>query len=234
MFEKWVAAAIAVAAHFFCFRWGMGERIKNSFCVKNVISLVTQADTSMWCVIGNATYNVYVVAKGQQNVMIFDERRNIPMNSLAVRKNDTKNVVAFIAIASLAVCAAVLVSANPTFAAEGISTLFGEAGKIANAVMAGFQGLVLTVAIAAGVYTMIRGLMASDPKETAQLLLLRLWRSLLPPSSVGFRLWQLRLSSAKSKTELGKGPARSGLPTNGRTAFLGAKFKRKVENKACK
>lgn len=133
-----------------------------------MISLVTQADTSMWCVIGNATYNVYVVAKGQQNVMIFDERRNIPMNSLAVRKNDTKNVVAFIAIASLAVCAAVLVSANPTFAAEGISKLFGEAGKIANAVMAGFQGLVLTVAIAAGVYTMIRGLMASDPKETAQ------------------------------------------------------------------
>lgn len=133
-----------------------------------MISLVTQADTSMWCVIGNATYNVYVVAKGQQNVMIFDERRNIPMNSLAVRKNDTKNVVAFIAIASLAVCAAVLVSANPTFAAEGISKLFGELGKIANAVMAGFQGLVLTVAIAAGVYTMIRGLMASDPKETAQ------------------------------------------------------------------
>ena len=142
-----------------------------------MIPLVTQADTSMWCVIGNATYNVYVVAKGQQNVMIFDERRNIPMNSLAVRKNDTKNVVAFIAIArvvafiaiaSLAVCAAVLVSANPTFAAEGISKLFGEAGKIANAVMAGFQGLVLTVAIAAGVYTMIRGLMASDPKETAQ------------------------------------------------------------------
>lgn len=137
-----------------------------------MISLVTQADTSMWCVIGNATYNVYVVAKGQQNVMIFDERRNIPMNSLAVRKNDTKNVVknvvAFIAIASLAVCAAVLVSANPTFAAQGISTLFGEAGKIAEAVMTGFQGLVLTVAIAAGVYTMIRGLMASDPKETAQ------------------------------------------------------------------
>lgn len=137
-----------------------------------MISLVTQADTSMWCVIGNATYNVYVVAKGQQNVMIFDERRNIPMNSLAVRKNDTKNVVAnvvaFIVIASLAVCAAVLVSANPTFAAEGISKLFGEAGKIAEAVMTGFQGLVLTVAIAAGVYTMIRGLMASDPKETAQ------------------------------------------------------------------
>lgn len=137
-----------------------------------MISLVTQADTSMWCVIGNATYNVYVVAKGQQNVMIFDERRNIPMNSLAVRKNDTKNfvknVVAFIAIASLAVCAAVLVSVNPTFAAQGISTLFGEAGKIAEAVMTGFQGLVLTVAIAAGVYTMIRGLMASDPKETAQ------------------------------------------------------------------
>lgn len=137
-----------------------------------MISLVTQADTSMWCVIGNETYNVYVAAKGQQNVMIFDERRNIPMNSLAVRKNDTKNVVAFfvafIAIASLAVCAAVLASANPAFAAEGISKLFGEAGKIANAVMAGFQGLVLTVAIAAGVYTMIRGLMASDPKETAQ------------------------------------------------------------------
>lgn len=137
-----------------------------------MISLVTQADTSMWCVIGNATYNVYVVAKGQQNVMIFDERRNIPMNSLAVRKNDTKNVVAnvvaFIVIASLAVCAAVLVSANPTFAAQGISTLFSEAGKIAEAVMTGFQGLVLTVAIAAGVYTMIRGLMASDPKETAQ------------------------------------------------------------------
>lgn len=133
-----------------------------------MISLVTQADTSMWCVIGNATYNVYVVAKGQQNVMIFDERRNIPMNSLAVRKNDTKNVVAFIAIASLAVCAAVLVSANPTFAADGISKLFNEIGKVANAVMAGFQGLVLTVAIAAGVYTMIRGLMASDPKETAQ------------------------------------------------------------------
>lgn len=136
-----------------------------------MISLVTQADTSMWCVIGNATYNVYVVAKGQQNVMIFDERRNIPMNSLAVRKNNTKNVVAliaFIAIASLAVCAAVLVSANPTFAAQGISTLFGEAGKIAEAVMTGFQGLVLTVAIAAGVYTMIRGLMASDPRETAQ------------------------------------------------------------------
>lgn len=133
-----------------------------------MISLVTQADTSMWCVIGNATYNVYVVAKGQQNVMIFDERRNIPMNSLAVRKNDTKNVVAFIAIASLAVCAAALVSVNPAFAAEGISKLFDEAGKIANAVMAGFQGLVLTVAIAAGVYTMIRGLMASDPKETAQ------------------------------------------------------------------
>jgi hypothetical protein len=128
----------------------------------------------MWCVIGNATYNVYVVAKGQQNVMIFDERRNIPMNSLAVRKNDTKNVVAFmnvvvfIAIASLAAFAAVLVSANPAFAAQGISTLFGEAGKIAEAVMTGFQGLVLTVAIAAGVYTMIRGLMASDPKETAQ------------------------------------------------------------------
>ena len=78
------------------------------------------------------------------------------------------NVVAFIAIASLAVCAAALVSVNPAFAAQGISTLFGEAGKIANAVMAGFQGLVLTVAIAAGVYTMIRGLMASDPKETAQ------------------------------------------------------------------
>lgn len=139
-----------------------------------MISLVTQADTSMWCVIGNATYNVYVVAKGQQNVMIFDERRNIPMNSLAVRKNDTKNVVAFmnvvvfIAIASLAAFAAVLVSANPAFAAQGISTLFGEAGKIADAVMTGFQGLVLTVAIAAGVYTMIRGLMASDPKETAQ------------------------------------------------------------------
>lgn len=133
-----------------------------------MISLVTQADTSMWCVIGNATYNVYVVAKGQQNVMIFDERRNIPMNSLAVRKNDTKNVVAFIAIASLAVCTAALVSVNPAFAAQGISTLFVEAGKIANAVMAGFQGLVLTVAIAAGVYTMIRGLMASDPKETAQ------------------------------------------------------------------
>lgn len=139
-----------------------------------MISLVTQADTSMWCVIGNATYNVYVVAKGQQNVMIFDERRNIPMNSLAVRKNDTKNVVAFmnvvvfIAIASLAAFAAVLVSANPAFAAQGISTLFGEAGKIAKAVMTGFQGLVLTVAIAAGVYTMIRGLMASDPKETAQ------------------------------------------------------------------
>ena len=94
------------------------------------------------------------------------------MNSLAVRKNDTKNVVAnvvaFIVIASLAVCAAVLVSANPTFAAEGITKLFGEAGKIAEAVMTGFQGLVLTVAIAAGVYTMIRGLMASDPKETAQ------------------------------------------------------------------
>ena len=117
-----------------------------------MISLVTQADTSMWCVIGNAAYNVYVVAKGQQNVMIFDERRNIPMNSLAVRKNDTKN----------------LVSVNPAFAAQGISTLFGEAGKIAEAVMTGFQGLVLTVAIAAGVYTMIRGLMASDPKETAQ------------------------------------------------------------------
>lgn len=139
-----------------------------------MISLVTQADTSMWCVIGNATYNVYVVAKGQQNVMIFDERRNIPMNSLAVRKNDTKNVVAFmnvvvfIAIASLAAFAAVLVSANPAFAAQGISTLFGEAGKIAEAVMTGFQGLVLTVAIAAGIYTMIRGLMASDPKETAQ------------------------------------------------------------------
>lgn len=139
-----------------------------------MISLVTQADTSMWCVIGNATYNVYVVAKGQQNVMIFDERRNIPMNSLAVRKNDTKNVVAFmnvvvfIAIASLAAFAAVLVSANPAFAAQGISTLFGEAGKIVEAVMTGFQGLVLTVAIAAGVYTMIRGLMASDPKETAQ------------------------------------------------------------------
>lgn len=133
-----------------------------------MISLVTQADTSMWCVIGNATYNVYVVAKGQQNVMIFDERRNIPMNSLAVRKNDTKNIVAFIAIASLAAFAAVLVSANPAFAAQGISTLFGEAGKIAKAVMTGFQGLVLTVAIAAGVYTMIRGLMASDPKETAQ------------------------------------------------------------------
>lgn len=139
-----------------------------------MISLVTQADTSMWCVIGNATYNVYVVAKGQQNVMIFDERRNIPMNSLAVRKNDTKNVVAFmnvvvfIAIASLAAFAAVLVSANPAFAAQGISTLFGEAGKIAEAVMTGFQGLVLTVAIAAGVYTMIRGLMASDPKEAAQ------------------------------------------------------------------
>lgn len=136
-----------------------------------MISLVTQADTSMWCVIGNATYNVYVVAKGQQNVMIFDERRNIPMNSLAVHKNDTKNVVAliaFIAIASLAAFAAVLVSANPAFAAQGISTLFGEAGKIAEAVMTGFQGLVLTVAIAAGVYTMIRGLMASDPKETAQ------------------------------------------------------------------
>ena len=137
-----------------------------------MISLVTQADTSMWCVIGNETYNVYVAAKGQQNVMIFDERRNIPMNSLAVRKNDTKNVVAnvvaFIVIASLAVCAAVLVSANPTFAAEGITKLFGEAGKIAEAVMTGFQGLVLTVAIAAGVYTMIRGLMASDPKETAQ------------------------------------------------------------------
>lgn len=139
-----------------------------------MISLVTQADTSMWCVIGNATYNVYVVAKGQQNVMIFDERRNIPMNGLAVRKNDTKNVVAFmnvvvfIAIASLAAFAAVLVSANPAFAAQGISTLFGEAGKIAEAVMTGFQGLVLTVAIAAGVYTMIRGLMASDPKETAQ------------------------------------------------------------------
>ena len=128
-----------------------------------MISLVTQADTSMWCVIGNATYNVYVVAKGQQNVMIFDERRNIPMNSLAVRKNDTKNVVAFIAnvVAFIAIV-------NPAFAAQGISTLFGEAGKIANAVMAGFQGLVLTVAIAAGVYTMIRGLMASDPKETAQ------------------------------------------------------------------
>ncbi|WP_304220700.1 hypothetical protein [Phocaeicola plebeius] len=114
------------------------------------------------------------MAKGQQNVMIFDERRNIPMNSLAVRKNDTKNVVAFmnvvvfIAIASLAAFAAVLVSANPAFAAQGISTLFGEAGKIAEAVMTGFQGLVLTVAIAAGVYTMIRGLMASDPKETAQ------------------------------------------------------------------
>ena len=76
--------------------------------------------------------------------------------------------MAFIAIASLAVCAAALVSVNPAFAAQGISTLFGEAGKIANAVMAGFQGLVLTVAIAAGVYTMIRGLMASDPKETAQ------------------------------------------------------------------
>ena len=133
-----------------------------------MISLVTQADTSMWCVIGNATYNVYVVAKGQQNVMIFDERRNIPMNSLAVRKNDTKNVVAFIAIASLAVCAAALVSVNPAFAAQGISTLFGEAGKIANAVMAGFLGFVLTVAIAAVIYTMIRGLMASDPKETAQ------------------------------------------------------------------
>ena len=42
-----------------------------------MISLVTQADTSMWCVIGNATYNVYVVAKGQQNVMIFDERLTI-------------------------------------------------------------------------------------------------------------------------------------------------------------
>ena len=125
-----------------------------------MISLVTQADTSMWCVIGNATYNVYVVAKGQQNVMIFDERRNIPMNVVAL--------IAFIAIASLAVCAAVLVSANPAFAAQGISTLFGEAGKIANAVMTGFQGLVLTVAIAAGVYTMIRGLMANDPKETAQ------------------------------------------------------------------
>ena len=140
-----------------------------------MISLVTQADTSMWCVIGNAAYNVYVVAKGQQNVMIFDERRNIPMNSLAVRKNDTKNVVAFIAnvvafiaIASLAVCAAALVSANPAFAAQGISTLFDEAGKIAEAVMTGFQRLVLTVAIAAGVYTMIRGLIASDPKETAQ------------------------------------------------------------------
>lgn len=94
------------------------------------------------------------------------------MNSLAVRKNDTKNVVAnvvaFIVIASLAVCAAVLVSANPTFASEGITKLFGEASKIAEAVMTGFQGLVLTVAIAAGVYTMIRGLMASDPKETAQ------------------------------------------------------------------
>lgn len=133
-----------------------------------MISLVTQADTSMWCVIGNATYNVYVVAKGQQNVMIFDERRNILMNSLAVRKNDIKNVVAFIVIASLAAFAAVLVSANPAFAAQGISTLFDEAGKIAEAVMTGFQGLVLTVAIAAGVYTMIRGLMASDPKETAQ------------------------------------------------------------------
>ncbi len=133
-----------------------------------MISLVTQADTSMWCVIGNAAYNVYVVAKGQQNVMIFDERRNIPMNSLAVRKNDTKNVVAFIAIASLAVCAAALVSVNPAFATQGISTLFDEAGKIAEAVMTGFQGLVLTVAIAAGIYTMIRGLMASDPKETAQ------------------------------------------------------------------
>ena len=133
-----------------------------------MISLVTQADTSMWCVIGNATYNVYVVAKGQQNVMIFDERRNIPMNSLAVRKNDTKNVVAFIANVVAFIAIASLVSVNPAFAAQGISTLFGEAGKIANAVMAGFQGLVLTVAIAAGVYTMIRGLMASDPKETAQ------------------------------------------------------------------
>lgn len=206
-----------------------------------MISLVTQADTSMWCVIGNATYNVYVVAKGQQNVMIFDERRNIPMNSLAVRKNDTKNVVAFIAnvvafiaIASLAVCAAALVSANPAFAAQGISTLFGEAGKIAEAVMTGFQGLVLTVAIAAGVYTMIRGLMASDPKETAQyksrfiaIVIIAFVASLLPPSSVGFKLWQLRLSSAKSKTKLGKGPARSGLPTNGRPLFWCLKIYKK-------
>ena len=60
------------------------------------------------------------------------------MNSLAVRKNDTKNVVAliaFIAIASLAAFAAVLVSANPAFAAQGISTLFGEAGKIAEEIV---------------------------------------------------------------------------------------------------
>ena len=190
-----------------------------------MISLVTQADTSMWCVIGNATYNVYVAAKGQQNVMIFDERRNIPMNSLAVRKNDTKNVVAFIAIASLAVCAAILVSANPAFAAQGISTLFGEAGKIAEAVMTGFQGLVLTVAIAAGVYTMIRGLMASDPKETAQYK--SRFIAIVIIAFVAFKLWQLRLNSAKSKTKLGRGPARSGLPTNGRPLFWCLKIYKK-------
>lgn len=88
------------------------------------------------------------------------------MNSLSVRKTNTKNVVAFVAIATLAVAAAAMVSVNPAFAATGINSLFKEAGSIADAVMKGFQGLVLTVAIIAGVYTAIKGLLSSDPKET--------------------------------------------------------------------
>ena len=97
------------------------------------------------------------------------------MNSLAVRKNDTKNVVAFmnvvvfIAIASLAAfCCGSRQRKIRLLQLRVFQRCSVMAGKIAEAVMTGFQGLVLTVAIAAGVYTMIRGLMASDPKETAQ------------------------------------------------------------------
>lgn len=80
-------------------------------------------------------------------------------------KLNAKNLALVVAAAVVVMSAVLLINANPVFAAAGIDSLFNTANSIAAAIQAGFQGLVLTVAVASGVYTAIRWLIASDPKE---------------------------------------------------------------------
>lgn len=83
----------------------------------------------------------------------------------AKSKLNAKNLALVASVAVVVVVAALLANAAPVFAAAGIESLFNTADTIAEAIKTGFQGLVLTVAVASGVYTAIRWLIASDPKE---------------------------------------------------------------------
>lgn len=88
------------------------------------------------------------------------------MGTLTVRKVDTHKIACAVAVFGLGILAAMMLSMQPVFAAEGIDKLFGEAESIATAVKNGFQGLVIVVGIAVLVYTALRMFLSSDERET--------------------------------------------------------------------